>query len=274
MLQSAHMGTISTPSVLTRVASDKLTSLRFFSKLICIVVLLASMTRSYATLDFYDSFKYTNVNVQLAAAASPVWITYAGGGAHPTNTAGSLSYPGLSTASGDNSPVFNGSGASGVTARSLSQRYNITNAPTVYYSLTFKVTSISTADWGGNSNNYIGGSYMLGFNQKATNNAAIIQADAAAPLLIRTGDPDNTSNTANDFQEYQLGVGVTATTATRTFDATHNYRPGDTLFIVVSYTFNPGTNDDVAKLYVNPTPGTLETDNTPDPLFFPAQQQR
>jgi hypothetical protein len=173
----------------------------------------------------------------------------------------SLSYPGLQTASGDNGVLFNGSGAAGVAARNLITLYNIGNAPTLYYSLTFKVTSIVAADWG-STNNFLTGSFMLGFKQKLSNGTALAQADAAAPLLIRTGDPNNTSGTANDFQSYQLGTGVTATSATRTFDGTHYYNPGDTLFLVLSYTFNSGANDDVAKLYVNPIPGSLEGANT------------
>jgi hypothetical protein len=103
----------------------------------------------------------------------------------------------------------------------------------------------------------------MGFNQKLKNGAALGQGDAAAPLLIRTGNPANTGGTADTFQGYQLGVGATATTANRVFDATHVYNPGDTLFLVLSYTFGTGANDDIARLYVNPTPGSLEGANTP-----------
>ena len=42
-----------------------------------------------------------------------------------------------------------------------------------------------------------------------------------------------------------------------------NYNPGDTLFLVLSYTFNSGVSNDVARLYVNPIPGSLEGANTP-----------
>ena len=249
-------------SALTRVPSDKTPSFQFLTKLLCIALLLTvSTSRSDAALDFYESFNYSSVNVQLATATTN-WVAYAGGGAHATNTSGSLSYSGLSTAAGDNSVLLSGSGAIGIAARNLSQSYTIANATTVYYSLTLKVTSINTADWGNGAGNWTNGSFMLGFNQKLQNGTTLAQGDAAAPLLIRTGDPNNLTN-ANDFQEYQLGIGVTATTATRTFDGAHNYHIGDTVFVVASYTFNSGTSDDVAKLYVNPTPGSLEADNTP-----------
>ena len=224
----------------------------------------AAVSQLHAAEEFYDSFNYSQTGVPLATAASPTWVPYVTVGVHPMNIAGSLSYPGVQIASGDNSVLFNGAGgsATGIAAHNLTKLYNIGNVPTLYYSLTFKVTSILTADWGG-SGNWLTGSFMMGFNQKLQDGTAIGQTDTAAPLLIRTGDPLNASGTANDFQSYQLGVGVTAATATRTFDATHNYNPGDTLFLVVSYTFNAGTNDDVAKLYVNPIPGSLEGANTP-----------
>lgn len=227
------------------------------------MVLTAVVFKSHATVEFYDSFNYLPTGVQLATAASPTWVAYTGGGVHPTNNSGSLVYPGLQTASGDNSVLFNGSGAAGIAARNLTHAYNIGNSSTLYYSLTLNVSNISLADWGNTAANFMSGSFLLGFNQKLQNGTALAQADVAAPLLIRTGDPNNVSGTANDFQQYQLGVGVTATTANRTFDANHNYNPGDTLFLVLSYTFNPGTADDVAKLYVNPIPGSLESANTP-----------
>jgi hypothetical protein len=234
-------------------------------ELFATIVLCAAVSRTQAALDFYDSFNYSPTGVALTNAATGVWVpttsALAGG---PTNNAGSLSYPGLQTASGDNSVLFNGTGAAGTDARNLTTLYNINNVSTLYYSLTFKVSTITTADWGGSAANFTGGSFMVGFNQKLRNaTTAIGQGDAGAPLLIRTGDPNNVSGTANDFQQYQLGTGLTATTAQRAFDATHNYNPGDTLFLVLSYTFNPGASDDVVKLYVNPTPGSLEGANTP-----------
>src|SRR5256885_13732865 len=117
------------------------------------LILSVAVYQAQATLDFYDSFNYANTGVQLSVAASPTWVAYTGGGIGPTNFAGSLSYPGLQTASGDNSVLFNGAGAAGVAARNLTQLYNINNVTTLYYSLTFRVNTISTADWGGSAVN-------------------------------------------------------------------------------------------------------------------------
>ena len=233
-------------------------------KLCLAVCVLAATFQSQAALDLYDSFNYSPTGVQLGNVTSPGWVAYVGGGVHPTNFAGSLSYPGLQTASGDNSVQYNGAGAAGVAARNLSQVYNINNASTLYYSLTFKVTSISAADWGNTSVNFLNGSFMMGFNQKLQNGTTLAQGDVGAALLIRTGDPNNVSGTANDFQGYQLGAGVTAVSpGARIFDSTHVYLPNDTLFLVMSYTFGAGASDDVVKLYVDPTPGSLEGANIP-----------
>ena len=209
---------------------------------------------------FYDSFNYAPTGT-LSAAGAPTWSLRNAGQVDPTVTAGSLSYPGLNTTSGDNSVLFNGTAPTGISNRPLGQIYNITNAPTMYYSLTFRVNSISTADWG-NTPNFLTGSFMMGFSENAS--GTLNNPGAAAPLLIRTGDPNNTSGIANDFQQFQLGTGVTAVSpGSRVFDGTRNYNPNDTLFLVLSYTFGSGANDDIARLYVNPIPGSLESANTP-----------
>jgi hypothetical protein len=227
------------------------------------ICFLAAAYQSPAALIFYDSFNYSASGApQLSSAGTPAWALYAGiAGVDPRMNAGSLSYPGLDTASGDNSAIFNGTGATGLSTHNLGAIYNIGNSTTLYYSLTFQVTSISTADWGG-SGNFLTGSFMMGFNQKTSGSFA--NGDSAAPLLIRTGDPNNTSGTANDFQGFQLGTGVTQTSpGSRVFDGAHVYAPGTTLFLVLSYTFGAGANDDVSRLYVNPVPGSLESANTP-----------
>lgn len=213
---------------------------------------------------WYDSFNYTGVGSQMPTAGSPNW-THTSGTTDPTLASGSLSYPGLQTASGDNSVQFNGSAStiSGISMRQLGAAYNIGNGPTLYYSLTFQVSSINAAgDWGGSAANYANGSFMMGFLPYTTATAPA-NLDTGAPLLIRTGDPSNASGNANGFQQYQLGSGVTSVTTSRVFDGAHNYDIGQTLFLVLSYTFNPSASDDVVRLYVNPTPGSLESANTP-----------
>jgi hypothetical protein len=211
---------------------------------------------------FFDSFDYTPPGAVISSAGSPSWsLRSAGTTVEPKIIEGSLNYPGLGTAPNDNSVVFDGTGAAGIATRLLDQVYNIGVTPTLYYSLTLQVSSIVAGDWGG-SGNWMSGSFMMGFSQDTSGN--LLVGSAAAPLLIRTGDPMNASGIANDFQGFQLGTGVTATSpSNRIFDATHTYAPGATLFLVLSYTFGPNGTDDVARLYVNPVPGTPETANLP-----------
>ena len=222
---------------------------------------------SRATPILYDSFNYSPPGAQLSTAGTPAWTLRNAGQVDPTVAAGSLSYPGLATASDDNSVALNGAqppnGVSGISGRVFGQIYDPTNTQTLYYSLTLRVTSITAGDWGG-SGNFLNGSFMLGFSEATT--GGVNAPNAGAPLLIRTGDPTNASGMADDFQGFQLGTGVTAATAapnSRTFDGTRVYSPNATLFLVLSYTFGPGTGDDVARLWVNPVPGTLESANTP-----------
>jgi hypothetical protein len=225
------------------------------------VLVLSAVSQLHAASVFYDSFNYSLTGSQVSSAGSASWSLRNSPQVDPTIASGSLSYSGLQTASGDNSVLFNGTGASGIASRQLGQVYNIGNVPTLYYSLTFKVTSITTADWGGTAN-FLTGSFMMGFSQDTS--GALANPSAAAPLLIRTGNPTDAGGTGNDFQQYQLGTGITAASPTgRVFDGAHNYNPGDTLFLVLSYTFNSGVSNDVARLYVNPIPGSLEGANTP-----------
>jgi hypothetical protein len=225
-----------------------------------VVFLLSAVSQLPAASILYDSFNYSPVGAQVSSAGAPSWTLRNAGQEDPKIASGSLSYPGLQTASGDNSVIFNGvAPAAGVSGRLLDQIYNVNNATTLYYSLTLQVSNITIGDWGG-SGNFLSGSFMMGFSQDTT--GAPAAGSAAAPLLIRTGDPTNASGVANDFQGFQLGTGVTAVAGTRVFDGTHVYLPNQTLFLVLSYTFGPNAMDDVAKLWVNPIPGSLEGDNT------------
>jgi hypothetical protein len=95
--------------------------------------LSSAVAQLHAAPIFYDSFNYSPPGAQLQTAGSPDWIVRFAG-EDPKINSGSLSYPGLQTAVGDNSVIFNGVGpAAGVSGRVLDQTYNIGNATTVYY---------------------------------------------------------------------------------------------------------------------------------------------
>jgi hypothetical protein len=233
-------------------------------RLFASLLFAGAVVSAHAASVFSDSFDYAPPGAVISSAGTPAWsLRSAGTTVDPKIIAGSLNYPGLQTAPNDNSVVFDGNGgsASGIATRLLDQVYNIGVAPTLYYSLTLQVSSITVADWGG-AGNWMTGSFMLGFTQDTSGTLA--NGSAAAPLLIRTGDPDNISGNANDFQGFQLGIGLTQVSpGNRIFDGTRTYAPGMTLFLVGSYTFGPSAADDVARLYVNPLPGTPESANIP-----------
>jgi hypothetical protein len=200
-----------------------LTPHRQMKALPAVVFLLSAVSQLPAASILYDSFNYSPVGAQVSSAGAPSWTLRNAGQEDPKIASGSLSYPGLQTASGDNSVIFNGvAPAAGVSGRLLDQIYNVNNATTLYYSLTLQVSNITIGDWGG-SGNFLSGSFMMGFSQDTT--GAPAAGSAAAPLLIRTGDPTNASGVANDFQGFQLGTGVTAVAGTRVFDGTHVYLP-------------------------------------------------
>src|SRR5437763_3512401 len=101
--------------------------------LVAVALLCAAIPQARATLDFYDSFNYTPTGIALTNAATGIWVPGSGALANgQTNNAGSLSYSGLQTASGDNSVLFQGSGAAGNDLRNLSTLYTIGNATTLY----------------------------------------------------------------------------------------------------------------------------------------------
>ena len=141
------------------------------------VLVLSAVSQLHAASVFYDSFNYSPTGSQVSSAGSAAWSLRNSPQVDPTVASGSLSYSGLQTASGDNSVLFNGNGASGIASRQLGQIYNIGNVPTLYYSLTFKVTSITTADWGGTAN-FLTGSFMMGFSQDTS--GALANPSAAA----------------------------------------------------------------------------------------------
>jgi hypothetical protein len=84
------------------------------------------------------------------------------------------------------------------------------------------------------------GGYIAGFGETNTN--------LGATLWTKRVDDSN----------FNLGVEVkTANAANTTFNTT-SYQTGQTYFVIVGYTFNAATADDVVNLWVNPVVGSPE----------------
>ncbi len=225
------------------------------------------------------------------SGAVPAWIDNYSYGVQAVSVAGNLSYPGLqSLDSSSNSDMvqFRGlTSGNGVDHHFFDQSnnggtlaYTSYTSGTIYYSLVLRVNNIGTSGGGteplanpdngfAGGSNPSGGSFFAGLGDIATYDRnqgynGFGTGDAIAPLLIRSGDNTQYPST------YQLGLGTTA--ATRFWEGTNNpsdsgydlskvHNIGDVLFLVVSYTMNPGDVGDVAKLWINPTPGSLESQN-------------
>jgi hypothetical protein len=96
------------------------------------------------------------------------------------------------------------------------------------------------------------GSFFAGFNSTTGPGANI--GTAGAGLMIHR---DATVTTV-----YNLGIGASINAADRIFDTTP-YTTADTLFVVASYTYNPGVEDDVARLWINPNIAAFAANNPP-----------
>jgi hypothetical protein len=172
------------------------------------------------------------------AAPAPSEITMAG-------AAGSLAVPSPLQAAAGNSAEIDGSGNGAGKALRLPFPGGAGIAQdaggTLYYSLALRVDELT------GSTNVVGG-FFLGLNNSAV--ATTTNPTAAAARLQGRIDP-------TDGTKYNLGVfrNVNAAAAAPSWSGPLNV--GDTLFLVGSYESVAGTQNDVARLWINPDPSTF-----------------
>src|ERR1043166_4726806 len=206
----------------------------------------ATLTVLYA-LPFHEPFDYA-AGANLGGQTSPDFLTWADVG---TNTAGpyvtiqsgNLNVANLAPSTG-NSILFGGLGKS---ARLSFQSGHPVTTGTLYYSFAFKVLDLTGAS--------AGGGFIAGFNNSIGpqgNQPSVV----GTRLYLRTasggfnlGVAKNSSNT-NDW--------VWDSTVLNT---------NQTIFLVGSYTFTTLgiTNDDVCKLWINPSSTDFGAPNAPAP---------
>ena len=150
----------------------------------------------------------------------------------PTIVSGNLTYSGLPASQG-NSVSF---GLNGESAR-LNLSSAVTSG-TIYYSFLMNVSSIANLPTTSTA-----GIFWAGFNNTPG-------SQATTPSVVGTRLYARTTTGG-----FQLGVNENSSTST-TWDTTDTFSTGNTMFIVGSYTFNPGTGDDVSALWINPTIGS------------------
>jgi hypothetical protein len=227
-------------------------------RIICAgVSLVAAHSASAAIL--YEPFDYTDPGTTLGASSgtTPTHVdTYvtpnqAWRYAEATQAAdqpfvfsGSLSYAGL--------PSSIGNSANTDRTKSNVSRINVPsaiNSGTVYFSEILRVNDMTNI--AGNLGTGTG-SYTGGLNATAgsgAGNGAL--SSAASAVLIR----ETTATT------YEIGVAIsvqaTGATTLRQYDTANEYAQGDRLFIVGSYTFNAGADNDVTKIWVYKNDATI-----------------
>lgn len=194
-----------------------------------------------------DQFDYTPVGSPLSGHDGWGIVTNVGGSPDPTIASGSLSHPDRLPNAG-NSVELTGVGDSGSSKLNFA---TTRTTGTVYYSMLVEVSDIS------NLTNTTTGSFFAGFQPHMLLSPAVSSVATAAGNLLIHRDLDNAS-------AYNLGVAATTGNADRVFDTTE-FLQGDTVFVVVGYQMNPGADDDVAFLWLNPNPLTYGALIAPPP---------
>lgn len=220
-------------------------------------VLAAAQMVSAATL-LYEPFNYSTPSTLdgQVAPTSSVWsVASTNTTPPPINViSGSLSGPAQLPASMANMIQW---GAIGSATNGAVDRVEVTQqtSGTVYWSMLFRVDDLTNAVTGTT------GAFVAGFNNKPGSQTSGVITVAGARLVIRK---DSTSSSQFDFGTSVNSNNGAGSPPIQVFDSTAR-DVGTTYFLVGSYTFNPATNDDVAKLWINPDPSSFATDNIPAP---------
>jgi hypothetical protein len=197
-----------------------------------------------------DEFNYLPVGSPLSGHDGWGIVTNAALSPDPTIAAGSLNHPDRVPNAG-NSAQLTGTGASG----SSKLPHSMTRTTgRVYYSMLVNVSNITGL------NDTAAGSFFAGFQPHTQVSPAVTSIATGGGNLLIHRDLDNAN-------AYNLGVAASAGgagNADRVFDTTE-FAQGQTVFVVVAYQMNPGTNDDEAFLWLNPDPSTYGAMTPPAP---------
>lgn len=179
-----------------------------------------------ASLPFSETFDYATGNLVGQGSGLSVWTRTGAQTAAPIQiSAGSLSYAGLPAPAGGKITLANGSNYEDAGLDLESQ-----TTGTVYASFIVNVINPGTTT----------GDAFFHFSSAGTG-----ATDYHALIYAKRG------STAS---KVQLGIRNAATDSTQY--APGEYDVGVPILLVVGYTFGPGTNDDVASLWINPAVGT------------------
>lgn len=186
------------------------------------LLMVGTLSFGQVTLPHYEGFNYASG----APLQTQTGWTLLNTGDDLAIATGNLTYTGLAASTG-NKVTFGGAGIDAI------KNFTSQNSGTVYYSLLLNISSMAGVT---DAN----GGYFAALTETNTN--------FAATLWVKRVDDSN----------FNIGIETRSASAAATTWTSTAYATGQTLFIVVSYTFNPSTSDDVTKLWVNPTPGSAE----------------
>lgn len=229
---------------------------------VCGAVWLCISPSASASLLAYEPFDYTAGQRVLGQANPSTGTTWrlaaqssAGGDTSAINVAqGSLSVPAPLAAPVGNAATINGVG----NLTGASNRLAFTPAPStsissgsVYYSFALRVDDVSGA-----TNGFFTGLNNTGDSATTSNPSAV-----AARLQLRV-DP-------GDAGKFNLGISRNRATTVGDIPWSGPMNVGETLFIVAAVDIVDGTQNDVARLWINPgnlgevsAPGATLTDST------------
>jgi hypothetical protein len=194
----------------------------------------------------YEPFNYgAGTPLVLVTNSGGQWWTAAGtGGSNAMVVNDSLVMPGLSPPSGGAMQ----SGAVGGPSARFNLISNVTSG-TLYYSFSFKVTSLGALSSSGGS--------IAGFNNSRG-------SQTNTPHVFGTRILARAANGGG----FNLGVAKDTTTAAEWVWATYVFSPNQTIFLVGSYTFNPNSStDDVSQLWLNPGAADFGSSLAPVPTL-------
>jgi hypothetical protein len=181
-------------------------------QLLAALAVFSSAPVASASVIAYDGFDYTAGNVLRTNGG---WVGSSTATPRPTVVAGSLNYPGLPASVGNSVQLTNANG----TADRLSTGGSAITSGTLYYSMIVQTGS------GGN----VGGAFFAGFDDHSTGTLFT----PAGGLYTRFDPVDNT--------KIDLGI----RTGASDIGWSSSFTPGNTLFVVGSFTFNGVANLDV-----------------------------
>jgi hypothetical protein len=168
----------------------------------------------------------------------------------PEITAGSLTATGLPASSG-NSVLFD---FSNLGAARIQIPDGPASGPRYYWSGLFKVNTLGNLISGLTETSASNGVYVAGFNTTVGAQASLPTA-VGALLLVR---PDFEVTPLEPKPDtYQIGTSVTTNNGDRVWASSSPLAVGSTVFLVASYESVAGANNDIVKMWINPSANTF-----------------